>query len=515
MNGLTPLINKDRLIVLSLVLLKLLIHIIANANYGLHRDEYLYIDEGNHLAWGFMEVPPFTPFIGKIAVVLFGENPFAVRLFPTLIGVVVLILVLRMVKEFGGNNWAMLFAGIAFILSPSFLRSNMLFQPVCFNQFWWVLSAYFLIKLVNTKETKWWYWLGIAAGIGFMNKYSIGFFFAALLLGFLVTKHRKQLMTKHPWLALGIAFLIALPNLLWQYQMGWPVVHHMTELAATQLVNVTPAGFLMDQLQMQGVGFLIWIPGLIWLFRADKFAFLGWAYLFLMLILLLLSGKSYYSLGVYPILIAAGGVAVANLFTFEGASSKGKGLVWKNLLLTLLIIPNLVLMPLGIPVLSIENMKKYCQKAAEFGLEQRWEDGKIYDLPQDYADMFGWEEMVQKVAKFYHALPADQKRECQIFGGSYSHASTLNFYRKKYKLPVAVSFNGSYKLWAPDSAHFNTQILVDDVLNLTSPYFKNVQLVDSIENPYAREPGYIYYRSQPTMNLDSAWVERVKAERGE
>jgi len=499
--------NKDLLLGLSLVFLKLLFHFFGNTNYGLHRDEYLYIDEGNHLAWGFMEVPPFTPFIGKIAITLFGENTFAVRLFPTLVGVAVLILILLMVKELGGKRWAMIFAGLAFIFSPSFLRSNMLFQPVCFNQFWWVLSAFLLIKVVKTKQPKWWYWLGVVAGVGFLTKYSIVFFYGALFLGLLLTKHRKWLATRHPWLALGIAFLLALPNLFWQYKMGWPVVHHMTDLAATQLVNVSPSGFLFSQLRMQGAGLLIWIPGLIWLLtKGKKFAFLGWAYIFTILMLLLLNGKSYYALGTYPMLMAAGGVAVAAFF-------ENKKHFWKYVLLIFIIIPNLLLIPLGIPILSIENMKKYCKKAAEFGFEQRWEDGKIYDLPQDYADMFGWEEIAKKVAKIYHALPPEQQQDCQIYGGSYSHTSTLNFYRKKYNLPVTVSFNSSYKLWAPDSAHFNTQIMVDDVFDLSSSVFEKVELVDSIENPYARDPGYIYFRSQPKINIDSAWVERVKAER--
>ena len=72
-------------------LLKLLIHFFTNTNYGLHRDEYLYLDQGNHLGWGFMEIPPLLPVISKIVGWL-GSSVFVIRLFPVLIGVTTIIL---------------------------------------------------------------------------------------------------------------------------------------------------------------------------------------------------------------------------------------------------------------------------------------------------------------------------------------------------------------------------------------------------------------------------------------
>jgi len=205
-------------------------------------------------------------------------------------------------------------------------------------------------------------------------------------------------------------------------------------------------------------------------------------------------------------LMAAGGLALEQFF-------KDKKPFLKYALLVLILIPNLFILPMGLPVLSIEKMKNYSASLSNFGFENRWEDGKIYDLPQDYADMFGWEEMAQIVAEVYHGLSPEEKKNCNIYGGGYSHAGVLNYYREKYDLPETMSFSSSYILWVPDSIHFERQIMVDDVFQTSSSWFNNMVLVDSIQNPNAREPGYVYFRDNPKINVDSIWSVMVKERR--
>jgi len=506
---------KEWGLVLSFALLKLIIHLIFIQGYGFHRDEFLYLDDGNHMDWGFMEVPPFTPLIGKIAQILFGASLFSARIFPALVGALNVVLIGVMVKDLGGKKWALIFACTAFLISPAFLRTHHLFQPVAFNQFWWFLSAVLLVRIVKYREPRYWYFLGLVAGIGFMTKYSIVFMYLAFLVGLLVTRHRTWINTKHAHTALAIAFFIALPNLLWQYGYGWPVLKHMEELARNQLVNVSPLGFLEGQLLFHFASTIIWLGGLIYLFlphsNLKDYRFLGWSYIFLLVILLALSGKAYYTLGIYPMLIAVGGVAWEHWLAVRKRA-------WNYLVVFLIVGINLISLPYGIPILPIESMQKYAAYMKEnWGLARplTWEDGKVYPLPQDYADMHGWEEMAFRVAKFYHSLGEEEKKKCNIWGGSYAHAGTLNYYRQKYNLPEVYSFVGSYLLWVPDSIEFDRQILVDDVLSLESQYFNQVQLIDSIRDPYAREKGYIYYRTDPKVDVQVAWAELVRRQRKE
>ena len=202
---------------------------------------------------------------------------------------------------------------------------------------------------------------------------------------------------------------------------------------------------------------------------------------------------------------AAGGVACEHFL----AKSKQ---VWRFALVILLIANNVASIPYGIPVLEIENMKKFAAYMKDnWALKGPlvWEDGKTYVLPQDYADMHGWEEMVAKVAMLYHGLSPSEKAQCGIWGGSYAHAGAINYYAKKYQLPEAHSFVGSYLLWVPDTLVFDRQILVDDTWLTESSFFNNMVFTDSIENPYAREKGYIYFRSEPKGDIISAGAKLV------
>ncbi len=144
-----------------------------------------------------------------------------------------------------------------------------------------------------------------------------------------------------------------------------------------------------------------------------------------------------------------------------------------------------------------------------------WEDGKIYPLPQDYADMHGWEEMVAKVADLYHSLSPAEQKSCLIYGGSSGHAGPINYYRKKYNLPESSSFVGSSLTWIPDSIDFDRQIMVDDRLHEQSNWFSNMRLVDQIQNPNAREKGYIYYRTDPKIDVKKEWTEVVSERKRE
>ena len=417
---------KDRSngLVLIFGLVKLLIHFFTNTNYALHRDAYLYFDEGKHLSWGYMEVPPLTPFIGRIADLL-GGSVFAIRLFPALVGVVTMILAGLLVKKLGGKSWAITFTCLGLIFSPALLGSNTFFQPVSFNQFFWFLSAYFLVQAIHTEQKKFWYFLGISVGLGLLTKYSIVFYGLGMILALLITKERKWLATKYPYISLLIAFLIALPNIIWQFNHNLPILNHMQELRDSQLVNVDWVYYLSSQFRFHFSLSLLWIAGLIVLFKNKAFEnlkFVGFSFLFTVLLIGLLAGKPYYTIGAFTILFPFGGIALERF---------SKKRVSRVAVLALIIVISIPFLPYALPILKIDKMKEYCAFIAgsERGHE-RWEDGQYYDLPQDYADMHGWEELSQRVAKIYHVLPPEKQRRCVIFAGSYGHAGSLKLFSK-------------------------------------------------------------------------------------
>ncbi len=199
------------------------------------------------------------------------------------------------IKKLGGKIWAILIGCTAFIVSLAFLRSNTLFQPVSFDEFYWLLSTYFIVKLVQTQNPKFWIHLGITWGLAFLATYNIGFLILAFGVALLLTSDRRLFVSKYFLYGSLLGLLIILPNLIWQYNHNFPVVYHMTRLRETQLVHVRIIDFLMAQLLMNFSNLLVWLFGLAFvLFFKDgkKYRVLGYTYLAVLLLFILLKGKS-------------------------------------------------------------------------------------------------------------------------------------------------------------------------------------------------------------------------------
>src|ERR1700761_2755839 len=213
--------------ILIFVVLKVGLNLLAMAHFGFHRDELLHLVLADHLAWGYKEVPPFIALLAKITMVLFGNSVFAARIFPTIAGGLIVWLTGLITVELGGKRFAIALACLSLIFAPAFAASEYLFQPVVFDQLWWVLVVWLSVKYSNTFSVKYVYFIGAVIGVGLLTKYTMGFFTGALLLGILVSKQRNLLFTKHLIGAALLAFIIFLPNFLWQLTHHLPVATHM------------------------------------------------------------------------------------------------------------------------------------------------------------------------------------------------------------------------------------------------------------------------------------------------
>ncbi len=487
------------------VIIKLLIHFLTNTNYEVHRDGLLYIELGKHLSWGYQSVPPSIAVFANISRFLFGDTVFGIRFFPAIVGALSLIIIGIMVKEMGGNKMAQFIALLAFLTSPAYLRSNTLFQPVSFDEFYWLLLAFLIFRLINTERKVYWIWIGVAAGLAFLNKYSVVFYMTALLVSIFLTPQRKWLKSPYPYIGAGIALLIALPNLIWQYRYDWPVVTHLRELTETQLIHVRIDVFLLEQLMMNIPAVIIWIPGLIFILltrEGKKYRILGLIYLLTLTQLIVLRGKPYYTLGLYPMLFAFGGFILVRWF-------QGKLAFVRYLVIAINLIIALMSLPISLPVLKPEKFIRYTQITGTEN-SQRWEEGDYHELPQDYADMIGWEELAQIVSDAYHSLTPAERERCTIFANNYGEAGAINFYGKKLGLPPAISFNDSYLYWAPDSIPGDCVIKVGDSDDVVEMYY-DVKIVGRISTPHAREYGVpVYLFKNPRSDFSKYYQIRLK-----
>ncbi|WP_223606145.1 glycosyltransferase family 39 protein [Chryseobacterium sp. OSA05B] len=478
--------KKNYLILFFFIIAKFILqYSLISPEYELHRDEYLHLDQGNHLAWGYLSVPPVNSWLAWL-VKIAGGSVFWVKFFPALFGVLTIVVVWKIIEELQGSLYAKILASTGILLSV-LLRLNMLFQPTSLEVLLWTLLYYVLIRYFNSEKIKWLYIAAVLFGIGFLNKYNIVFSVLGIIPAVLLTKQRKIFLQPHLYGAGLLSLMIMLPNLLWQYNNGFPVIHHMEELAERQLVHVNRVDFFKSQVLFFIGSFLVIMGGLYALLfykPFEKFRSFFWMYVATIALFVFFKAKDYYAIGLYPVLIAFGAVFLAHLF------DNG----WKKFLRpAFIVIPVLLFLPLyqvAFPNKSPEYIISHPDSYKKMGL-LRWEDGEDHPLPQDFADMQGWRELAEKVDKEYSIL--SKFGNTLVLCDNYGQAGAINYYSKKGI--KAVSFNADYINWFDLSEKYVNLIRVkefskdEDELKETGPYFNTGKAADSIVNTFAREKG--------------------------
>ena len=473
------------LIILLAVLRFSLPFLLVSPDYELHRDEFLYYQQGYHFDLSYLENPPLIGYLARISS-FFQNSEFMVKIWPGLFGAATLVICCLITALLGGRLFAQLLTGLSLIIG-AFMRIHFLFQPNAPDIFFWTLSFYFIIRYIHDPDARLLFGLFISLALGCWSKYSIIFPVSALLLSLLMSKHRILFTKKEFYAALLCFLLIILPLFWWQYNHRFPLIHHMRELQETQLQFLSPLDFLKDQLLMLFPVLPVWAGGLTWLFREKQWRFLANAFLLVLILLILGRGKSYYSLGIYPVVLAAGAVA------WEHWSERK---IWiRPVLAGVIIILTIAFIPLLLPVWEPPKLAAFYQKTgiAKTGL-LKWEDQQNHSLPQDFADMLGWKELAQKSGNLFSRLPDSVKTNTVIYCRHYGQAGALKFYgtNPSFRNRV-ITENGSFLLWIPESLWFKNLIYIGrdfpDKSDSVFLHFKKVTLVDSVSNPYSRQQG--------------------------
>ncbi|WP_281323729.1 glycosyltransferase family 39 protein [Flavobacterium sp. IMCC34518] len=483
--------TKKTLILLSFIILKFILqYSLISSDYDLQRDEYLHLDQAHHLAWGYLSVPPFTSWISYL-IYLLGNSVFWVKFFPALFGALTIVVVWKAIEELKGNLFALVL-GATCVFFSALLRLNTLYQPNSFDVLCWTTFYLILIKYINTENTKWIFIGAILFSIGFLNKYNIGFLIIGLIPAIVLTEQRKIFGQPKLYVALVLGLLIIAPNLFWQYDNSFPVIHHLKELADTQLVYVDRLDFLKSQLLFFIGSFFVIVSGWLALLLYkpfQKYRLFFWSIIFTLAVFMYFKAKDYYAIGLYPIYISFGSVYLGNQLK-EG---------WKRYLQPVLIlIPILFFIQMYnafFPNKSPEYIVNHAKPYQKYGL-LHWEDGKDHLLPQDFADMLGWKELAIKVDSVVATLP--DLEHTLILCDNYGQAGAINYYTTNNKV-VAHSFNADYINWFLLDKKIKNVILVkeendDDKDRKTEiPLFDTVYLAGKRINKFAREPEISIY----------------------
>lgn len=464
----------------------LLLHIYFNNRYGYFRDEFDYMACGNHLAWGYVDQPPLLPFLVHICRAVLGDSLRSIRSIPALASALLIVQTAAIARELGGKRFALLLSAVAVLIAPQYLSNGSLLTTNCLEPNLWMGCAYFAILAIKRSAPRYWLWFGVIAGVSLEEKYTIALFGFGIVAGLLLSEHRRVFLNKWIWIGGAAAFLIFLPNLLWNMRYHWPFLQLMHNIRAEHRDVVLGPGeyFLQQTILIHPLAAPIWIAGLAALFfsaRLKPYRFLGWTYIVCYAVLFALHGKNYYLSPVYPMLLAAGAVLI------ESALDRPIGVWLKPAIVVILLAAGAYLAPITVPVFSPDHFLAYV-KRLPFKLPVMEYQHKRAVLPQWYADQFGWNEIVAETAQAWNQLAPAEHPDCAIFAQDYGQAGAIDFLGRRYGLPPALSGHQTYFLWGPRGYSGNCMIVLDDRPDRLEQFFQHVQYVGtSADNPYALE----------------------------
>ncbi len=481
-----------------------LIHFLFNGRYGYFRDELYYAACGEHLAWGYVDHAPLAAVFAWVSRALLGDSLFALRFFPALAGGAKVLLAGWMAREMGARKFAQMLAALTVLLAPVYLTFDNFLSMNAFEPVLWMLCAAIVLRILNGGSEKLWLLFGATAGIGLLNKHSMLFFGSGIFLGLLVTPAIHSFRRAWIWLGGLTVFAIFLPNLIWEVRNGWPTVALLQTVLNTKYSRVPPWDFVWQQtLLTHPLAAPIWIAGLWFLLRdraRKKYAVLAWAYVVVLLELLLLHGKIYYLAPAYPMLLAAGAVWI------EGTLAPRAGTWLKPAIVAPLVIGGIIAAPLAMPILPVDAAVRYSRlwdvKAV------RVENVPQGELPQLFGDMFGWQEQVQAVARVYYALPREERAGCALLAYNFGEAGAIDYFGPRYGLPKAISGHNQYGLWGPRGYSGECVIAIGYAQSALQEFFGEVQAAEKITSRYAipeEATLTIFVCRKPRVSLQQSW----------
>ena len=402
-----------------------LLHILTNGRYGFHRDELQFLTDARHLDWGFVAYPSFTPVVERISLSIFGLSMVGLRLFSVIAMSTSIVVTGLMARELGGGRFAQLTAALCVALSPLPIFEGTEFQYTTFDYLWWVLIAYFVIRLLKSGDPRWWMAIGAVIGLGMQTKYAIGFYVAGIVGGVLLTGARKYLLSPWLWAGVGLSILIFLPNLIWQIRHDFISLQFLQSIHTRDVGQGRADDFLSGQFLIctNVLAVPVWIAGLIGYFRSRQYRMLAWMYVIPLVLFIVGKGRHYYLAAAYPMLMAMGAVMAGK---WLASMSKVPRRAIAGTFFALLSLVGAYVCAVLVPLASGGPLKK-------FALEKNG----------DLREEIGWDDLVRDVAAIRDSLPPEQREHVGIIVRNYGEAGAIEILGPAYHLPAPISGTNS------------------------------------------------------------------------
>lgn len=402
-----------------------LLHLVTNGRYGLHRDELQFLSDARHLDWGFIVYPPFTPFVERLSLSLFGLSLVGLRLFSVIAQGAAILISGLMARELGGGRLAQITAALCVALSPLPMFEGTEFQYSTFDYLWWVLIAYFVIRLLRADDPRWWLAIGAVIGLGMQTKYTMAFYVAGIVGGVVLTQARKYLLSPWLWAGVALSLLIFLPNLIWQIRHDFISLQFLQHIHARDVGEGRADGFLKNQFLIctNLVAAPLWSAGCVGFFRDRRYRILGWMYVIPLLLFIVGKGRDYYLAAAYPMLMAMGAATAERWVTSISP-------LWRRTVQAVFFVGLFALgafaCALIVPLASRGPLRNFALK----------NNG-------DLREEIGWDDLVKTVAGIRDSLPPEQRQNVGVVVRNYGEAGAIEMFGPAYHLPIPISGTNS------------------------------------------------------------------------
>lgn len=452
------------------------LHLVCIDRYGAFRDELYFLACAEHLDWGYVDQPPLVALVAWFARHVFGDSLLGIRILPVLANAGIVLITAAIARRLGANRFGQFLAALCAAIAPIYLAVSHFLSMNVFEPLLWMGCVLVAIHIFQGGNERLWLLFGLFAGLGLQNKQTTLFFGAAFFIALVLSEHRRAL--RRPWIWLGgaVAFLVFLPNLIWQWRHDFPTVELLRIIEKSgKNEPITLLSFMSGQIiLMHPILLPVWIVGLVWLLRSRTFRIFGICFIALFALFVAMNGKIYYLAPIYPVLLAAGAVAIEAIVRARWARAA---------IAVVMAIAGAALVPMVVPILPVPSFIAYQKR---LGLEPpRTETHRMGPLPQMYADMHGWPEMAAAVAKVYQRLTPEERARTAIFAQNYGQAGAIDFYGPALGLPKAISGHQNYFYWGPRDYTGEIMIVLDDDRETLEQLFDHVEEVGVVGHPYA------------------------------
>jgi Dolichyl-phosphate-mannose-protein mannosyltransferase len=471
--GALPWLKSDTGVLVLIALARVAFHVFTNHQYGFHRDELQTLDDARHLDWGFVAYPPLTPALGRVELALFGTSLVGFRLFAAIAVSAVMVIAGLIAKELGGSRGAQVLAALATGFAPVSLIQGAVMQYVSFDYLWGVAATYFLVRLLKSDDARWWLAIGAILGLGMETRYTIGFLTLGIVAAVLLTDPRRFLRSKWLWAGVALSILIFLPNVIWQAQHHFISLEFLQHLHARDLRQGRYHGFWSQQLWicLNVATVPLAVLGL-WFYlvreAGRRYRLLGWTFIATMALFALTAARSYYTMPLYPMLLAAGSVLLANYANWATArASTGRRFAY----LTQWAAVPIFGVAFGLTVLPVAPIGSWLWNLTS----------KLHD---QFREEIGWDELAQNVARVYNSLPPEERARTGILTGNYGEGGALNLYGPPLGLPHAMSLTNSFWYRGYDPRQPETVITAGFDLDEAEELFESCSVAGKNSNRY-------------------------------